>query len=350
MCLLCLITNRHLNGGLMLKGGFILPKKCNVSVVIPLYNKEKYIERSITSVLSQTHNYFEIIVVNDGSTDGGPEKVAEIKDDRIRILTQDNLGESAARNKGISEAKYELIAFLDADDQWEPEFLENCVRIAEKFPDIGMIGVAFKIIAPKEKIIYPQYKYVPVEEGVIEDFFKAAFKRDPVCSSSVVVRKEVFVNLGGFTVGLRYGADTFMWIKIAFNYQVYFIKKFLAVVYENADNRVLDTYRNIEYAPLIENIRYLDKVIDGGKNYYLNEYIYGTYLCLAKRCMRTGDKKNLKLLLSKAKPTRAYKIDYRLFKIALYIPYPVFKIMYGIWRKLKIYQPHFLLNALNFWF
>mgnify|MGYP000079277661 CR=1 FL=1 len=82
-----------------------------ISVVIPLYNKEKYVKRAINSVLNQTYQEFEIIVINDGSSDNSEAKVKEINDNRIKLITQENAGVSAARNRGIKEAKYELIAF-----------------------------------------------------------------------------------------------------------------------------------------------------------------------------------------------------------------------------------------------
>ena len=90
-----------------------------ISVVIPLYNKEKQIKRTLQSVLTQTFQDFEIVIVNDGSTDNSTIEVEKIKDSRIRLIHQENAGVSAARNKGIEEAKYELIAFLDADDEWK---------------------------------------------------------------------------------------------------------------------------------------------------------------------------------------------------------------------------------------
>ena len=86
-----------------------------ISVVIPLYNKEKQIRKTLQSVLTQTFQDFEIVVVNDGSTDNSAIEVEKVKDPRIRLIHQQNAGVSAARNKGIEEARYELIAFLDAD-------------------------------------------------------------------------------------------------------------------------------------------------------------------------------------------------------------------------------------------
>ena len=93
------------------------------TVVIPLYNKANYIEKAINSVLNQTFTEFEIIVVNDGSTDESLEKIGHFKDARLKIINQENAGVSTARNNGVKEAKYDYVAFLVADDWWDEHFL-----------------------------------------------------------------------------------------------------------------------------------------------------------------------------------------------------------------------------------
>ena len=110
------------------------------SVVIPLFNKEHFIEKTIQSVLNQTLQDFEIIIINDGSTDASLEKVELINDDRISVFTTKNLGVSHARNYGIQKAKGHDIAFLDADDYWESEFLESIKGLIEKYPNVHSIG------------------------------------------------------------------------------------------------------------------------------------------------------------------------------------------------------------------
>ena len=104
-----------------------------VSVIIPLYNKAPYVRRALDSVAAQTFTDFEVIVVDDGSTDGGAELVAAYGDSRVRLLRQANAGPGAARNRGIAEARGDILAFLDADDVWLPVFLEESMRLLDRY-------------------------------------------------------------------------------------------------------------------------------------------------------------------------------------------------------------------------
>ncbi|MGZ8944558.1 MAG: glycosyltransferase family 2 protein [Methylococcaceae bacterium] len=111
------------------------------TVVIPLYNKANIIMRTLASVLTQTHKEFEVIIVNDGSTDGSVDVVKGFTSDtRIKIINQENQGVSAARNKGVACAKYDYIAFLDGDDEWLPGYLEKMKEAIELFPNASMYG------------------------------------------------------------------------------------------------------------------------------------------------------------------------------------------------------------------
>jgi len=122
-----------------------------VSVVIPLYNKGPHIARALNSVLAQTFQDFEVIVVDDGSTDDGAEVVRGVDDPRIRLIQQENRGVSAARNRGIEAARAELIAFLDADDEWLAEHLETIIRLRRNALEVGIYATSTLSLFKKER-------------------------------------------------------------------------------------------------------------------------------------------------------------------------------------------------------
>lgn len=196
----------------------------SVTVVIPLYNKGPYIERAIRSVLCQTFQDFEVIVVDDGSSDRGPEVVESLSDPRLRMIRQQNTGVSAARNRGIDEAESDLVAFLDADDAWYPEFLETILRLRQKFPQAGAYATAYQIRYPNGNVVLPKFKAIPPPpwEGLIPRYFRSALGPPPVSSSAVAIPKSVFEEVGKFVVGEPLGEDLDMWGRIALKYSIAF--------------------------------------------------------------------------------------------------------------------------------
>lgn len=191
------------------------------SVVIPLYNKEATVARAIKSVLNQTMQDFEIVVVNDGSTDKGPDIVSAIKDLRIRLIHQKNQGVSAARNKGIAEARGPWIAFLDADDWWEANFLETIKRLTNLSGDIVLCATAYQYYVEQNgnsHVAYPRFTNLPegLWEGILEDYFAACINSDsPVWTSAVAAKKTALESVGGFEEGLQEGEDLLTWAKLA---------------------------------------------------------------------------------------------------------------------------------------
>jgi glycosyltransferase involved in cell wall biosynthesis len=193
-----------------------------ISVIIPLYNKEKYVANTITSVLYQTFQDFEIIVVNDGSTDNSVAEVEKFKDPRIRIIHQKNSGVSTARNRGIKKAKYELIAFLDADDLWECDFLEKIHELKIKYNSCSIFATNYKVMTNNtlKSIIINGLSY-DFKEGILNNYFKIASKSDPIiCSSAVVIRKNAIEKIGGFPEGIKAGEDLLTWARLAANFDI----------------------------------------------------------------------------------------------------------------------------------
>ncbi len=142
------------------------------SVVIPLYNKESVIERTIHSVLSQTVEDYEIIVVNDGSTDNSQMIVEKIENLKIKLIVQENQGASAARNRGIESSIGQYIAFLDGDDVWKPNHLFVMRNLINKFPYCGMYATAHNVKLETNKEKFIDFGFEENYEGVVKRYFK----------------------------------------------------------------------------------------------------------------------------------------------------------------------------------
>ncbi len=211
------------------------------SVVIPVYNKEQYLRRAVDAVLAQTHADFELIVVDDGSTDSGLECLSDITDERLRRVWQANGGESAARNTGIRMARNDVVAFLDGDDSWEPRFLERMAELRQRFPKAGLYGSHYFIKRPGEN---PEPAKIVGLPAIAKQFQTNAYFRLatggqlPISASSVCVPKALLEDAGLFPIGERMGADQHMWWRIALNHPIAFHNECLATYFQDADNRV----------------------------------------------------------------------------------------------------------------
>lgn len=197
------------------------------SIVISLYNKENFIENTLKSVLNQSFTDFELIIVNDGSTDSSEEKVLQFKDSRIHYYTKKNAGISSTRNYGIKKAKSNYIAFIDADDYWYPNFLDEMFKNINSYPKLKVFSAAIEIETSK-KILQPDYSIKKTGDCEIVNYFAASNKRTVLCSSSSVFHESIFKEIGTFNPKLKSGEDTDLWIRIGLVYPILFIWKILA--------------------------------------------------------------------------------------------------------------------------
>lgn len=215
------------------------------SVVIPLYNKEKFIKHTIQSVLDQTFQDFEIIIVNDGSTDGSVEVVKQFEDERIHLIEQKNAGVSAARNRGIQEAKYDLIAFLDADDEWLPNHLEEMAYLKNKYLICKVFATNYKIVDTTSKERFPvniDLFLFSQNDGILENYFEiAAHTAPPIWTSAVVVEKRAIEKVKGFPQGIRLGEDLLVWALLAVNDSIAYSKKITAVYNFKSLSELIDS-------------------------------------------------------------------------------------------------------------
>jgi glycosyltransferase involved in cell wall biosynthesis len=185
------------------------------SVVIPLYNKESFIAKTLGSALAQTFTDFEIIVVNDGSKDKGGAIVQTFKDVRIHYINTENRGVSAARNTGIKAAKGELIAFLDADDFWQPNHLEALYDLYENYPQAEMYCSRYVTRIGNGVLQKPVFIGIPEDyTGIVADPFSASVINRIAQTSAVCVPKNILKALGGFNENVTNMEDTELWIKL----------------------------------------------------------------------------------------------------------------------------------------
>lgn len=209
-----------------------------ISVIIPLYNKVNTVERAVRSVLDQTVSEFELIVVNNGSTDGSEDVVKRIDDPRIILISQPNQGVSMARNKGVAIARGVYVAFLDADDEWRPTFLETVLRMREKYPDCAVFATAYQRCNARGVLTDIRLQQVPVSETfILDNYFEVAATSDPpFCSISVMVKKAALQAIGGFPKGIHQGEDLLTWARLAANFKVAYCRIPQSIFYTGEDS------------------------------------------------------------------------------------------------------------------
>ena len=229
------------------------------SVIIPLYNKAPYIRKALESVFAQTYTDFELIIVDDGSTDDSAAIAEEclhtshLSPLAFRLITQENSGVSAARNNGVAASKGEYVAFLDADDWWEPTFLEKMAQLIEDYPEAGLYASNYMYYKPgKTRVAVKniQTGYFNYPKEYYEKFAM------PITSITAVIPRKIYNEMGGFPTNIHLGEDFLLWAKIAIQYPVVFLNIPLAW-YNNDIPATLRATRNL-HAPEYHMLFHLD--------------------------------------------------------------------------------------------
>ena len=242
------------------------------SIIVPLYNKAPYVRRTLESVIAQTYKDFECIVVDDGSTDGSLEIVRAINDEmsrantlnepqslndgRLTIISQTNAGVAAARNNGVAASKGEYVCFLDADDWWDPTFLEEMDRLIKEYPDAGLYATNYVYYKPGNTRVWLDFK-----AGYL-DYAHAYLIQPamPVWTGAACMPRKVFDEIGGFPEGINLGEDFLLWAKTVLYYKLAFCEKPLAY-YNNDVPASLRATRNL-HAPEHHMLFNLEPLLD----------------------------------------------------------------------------------------
>lgn len=210
------------------------------SVIIPLYNKAPYVAKAIGSVLSQSFADYELVVVDDGSKDDSAEIATKAIEGNghCRLIQQKNAGVSMARNAGVAASYGDFLCFLDADDWWEPTFLEEMDKLVNGFPDAGIYGTNYTIVNETKK--KTRVANVGVEEGFEKGYINycqvyAKTLAMPLWTGAVCIPRKVFDEMQGFPKGIKLGEDFLLWIRIVMKYKVAFLNESLAFYNQDVD-------------------------------------------------------------------------------------------------------------------
>lgn len=225
-----------------------MPEPLMFSVVVPVHNKGPHVARAIESVLSQSYPHFELLIIDDASTDDSLQAILKFEDERIRLLKRSTPGPGgyAARNLGVREAQHDWIAFLDADDEWTPEHLSRCVGIIAAEPIARFIGAGFVYRDAQGEFLRVRCEPSPTLFARAD--FADILDDMAFCVPTVVIRKELLTSAGGFPEGqMTRGGDIDTWLRVMeCSNEVLLANHCAAVIYFTATNRVTQTCRYTE--------------------------------------------------------------------------------------------------------
>lgn len=230
---------------------------------------------------------WELIVVDDGSIDSGPDIVKRLSDPRITLIQQKNQGVSSARNRGYRSASCDLIAFLDADDEWHPTFIEEILKLHDDYPTAGWFATQYVVNHPIEGRFINRLNGLPKDyrRGILKDYFLVAAKSDPpVHSSAVAIKKKSLESVGGFPVGIQSGEDLLTWANLAIQYDLAYLCQPLSIFHVSGINRMPDPDRIV--ALKLEDLVRKNNLISG-----LKQYLSFWYKLQSRVAISAGDKK-----------------------------------------------------------
>ncbi len=266
------------------------------SVVIPLYNKEDFIKNSLNSVLSQTFQDFEIIIIDDCSTDRSLSIVKHFIDKRIKIIEHSkNKGLSASRNTGINTASAEYIAFLDADDLWKPGFLEKIDFLIETYPQASLFATKYDVLLKNNKTLEHQFQIKDfTNHGIIPNFFENNLNQSIFYPSCLCVQKKVFESIGLYNESINYSEDVDFNIRSQADFKFAYSDEALVTYLRVSENQI--TQSGLDGKTIPDYDFYEEKF--KGRN-DIKKYLDFQRYTKGKQYKLSGDKNNYHKLISR---------------------------------------------------
>lgn len=297
------------------------------SVIIPVYNKAPYVEKALQSVFSQTFTDYELVVVDDGSTDGSGRIVEKLlansQQPTATLIRQENQGVSMARNNGVAASCGDYLCFLDADDWWEPTFLEEMDAMTSAIPDAGIYGTSYYIVKHGKKRLAPinpifikdpdTINHTPYTIGTI-NYLQTYAKTlcMPLWTGAVCMRRAIFDEFGGFRKHLKLGEDFDLWIKIVLKYSVAFLDRPLSNYNQDVDVTFRGTHHlHDPKVHMLWNLDYLSEIEQTNPDYKQlidNLRTYGLYPYYLSKEYRQAAKQELSKVDWSKQPAKWQKL------------------------------------------
>jgi len=304
------------------------------SVVIPVYNKGAFIAKTLESVLNQTHKHFELLILNDGSTDNSQQILNSFKDSRIKLFNSKNIGAGAARNFLIGKAENEYIAFLDADDLWMESHLSEMGRLIEKHPNKRVFATnTIKTLGPTN--IHRNFSVdIKDQTEIITDFFKSSYLDCILTTPSLLLHKKVIKTCGNFNPTIKSGQDIDLFIRIGLKFPIVFSTLITVTIIGNLDS--LSNTTNYKEKMSFEQLMPNELINKNVKKYYdLNRY------ALAIMAKEQGFKDSFEKLMNLIDPSNLHWKQKLLLKMPawiLSILLKVKKIIYALGFSFTVFK------------
>jgi len=288
------------------------------SVVIPLYNKENFIAQTLNSVLAQSFTDFEVLVINDCSTDGSEQVVKTFEDSRIRLLRHtNNSGLSASRNTGIKNAQANYVAFLDADDLWKPDFLKSINFLIENYPEASLFATKYELKLDQNNTTEFHFDFENfTTHGIVSNFFKTNLNQSIFYPSCLCVKKDVFETVGHYNETVNYSEDIDFNIRAFARFKLAYFNKALVTYLMVSENQI--TQKGLLGKKIPDYDFYEEKFKDRKD---IKKYLDFQRYIKAKLFKLAGDTNQYKSLISKIDPSNLNIKQ----KILLHLPVFVLK-------------------------
>jgi glycosyltransferase involved in cell wall biosynthesis len=316
--------------------------KAKISIVMPVLNGQKYIGESLQSISDQTYKDFELVLINDGSTDGTEAIIRSFmgKIDIKYVHHATPWGISRSVNDGIGRTVGDFICFLDHDDAWFPDFLETQLQYLLQHPDVGMVHSDFQTIDSEGKIIEDSVARSRDRSRPSGEVFRELFWDSFVVANSVLIRRECFDRLGGFDETLLWG-DYHMWLRIARHYRMDYVPRVLTKYRQHASQSTRSTALGQPAGDPVAALA-IRKLIDSDPDIRkelgqqaIDRRIADLYFGLGYNWWLKGAGDNARVSIAKAIRLYPTNVRYYLIYMASWLQYSRTTAARGLWHRLR---------------